>query len=84
MKKTQTETKSKKRTLTGIVVSDKMKDTGVVSVKTYKKHPRYGKYISLSKEYKAHDKGNIKKIGEKVTIEESRPISKDKHFVVVS
>ncbi len=75
---------SRKKELTGIVVSDKMKDTVVVTVKNYKKHPRYGKYISIDKKYKAHDVGNTKKIGDKVTIRESRPISKDKRFVVVS
>lgn len=75
---------SKKRIIEGVVVSDKMKDTVVVSVKTYKKHPRYGKYINISKKYKAHDAGNTKKIGDKVRIQESRPISKDKHFIVIS
>jgi small subunit ribosomal protein S17 len=75
---------SRKRELTGVVVSNKMKDTVVVTVKNYKKHPRYGKYISKDKKYKAHDVGNTKNIGDKVTIRESRPISKDKRFVVVS
>jgi small subunit ribosomal protein S17 len=82
-----TETKknsSTKKTLTGVVVSDKMKDTIVVSVNRFEKHPKYGKYIKISKKYKADDKGNTKKIGEKVTIEETRPISKDKHFKVVA
>ena len=75
---------SKKKELSGVVVSNKMKDTVVVTVKNYKKHPRYGKYISIDKKYKAHDAGNTKNIGDKVTIRETRPISKDKHFVVVS
>ncbi|MFZ3020216.1 MAG: 30S ribosomal protein S17 [Minisyncoccia bacterium] len=75
---------SKKKELNGVVVSNKMKDTVVVTVKNYKKHPRYGKYISIDKKYKAHDAGNTKNIGDKVTIRETRPISKDKHFVVVS
>ncbi len=74
---------SKKRILAGTVVSNKMKDTVVVVVKTYKKHPRYGKYILRTKKYKAHDAGNTKQIGDKVSIRESRPISKDKHFVVI-
>ncbi len=78
------ENKSKKRILNGVVVSNKMKDTVVVAVKSYKKHPRYKKYISSVKKYKAHDAGNKKVIGDKVSIMESRPISKTKHFVVVS
>jgi len=75
---------SRKKELVGIVTSNKMKDTVVVSVKNYKKHPRYKKYISKDKKYKAHDVGNTKNIGDKVTIRESRPISKDKRFIVVS
>lgn len=73
-----------KRILSGVVVSDKMKDTVVVSVNRYEKHPKYGKYVNISKKYKAHDAGNTKKIGDKVDIEETRPISKDKHFKVIN
>lgn len=83
MKKTET-TQSKKRKLTGIVTSDKMKDTCVVLVQRYVKIPKYEKFIQRSKKYKADDKGNTKKIGDKVTIEECRPISKDKHFKVIA
>ena len=60
-----------------------MKDTVVVSVSSFVKHPKYGKYISRNKKYKADDKGNTKKIGDKVTIVECAPISKDKHFRLV-
>ena len=74
---------SRKRILKGVVVSDKMKDTVVVSVKSYKKHPRYGKYISRDKKYKAHDAGNTRKVGDHVIIQESRPVSKDKRFTVI-
>lgn len=70
--------------LSGIVTSDKMKDTVVVKVNHFVKHPKYGKFITRSKKYKAHDAGNTKKIGETVTIKECSPISKDKHFKVVS
>ena len=69
--------------ISGVVVSDKMKDTVVVSVGRFIKHPKYGKYYKVSKKYKAHDIGNTKKIGEKVTIEECRPISRDKHFRII-
>jgi small subunit ribosomal protein S17 len=72
--------KSKK--LDGIVVSDRMTDTIVVSVSRYFKHPKYGKFISLQKKYKAHDVGNTAHIGDKVEIVECRPISKDKHFTL--
>lgn len=73
-----------KKTLTGVVVSDKMKDTVVVLVKRYAKHPKYKKYQLTTKRYKAHDQGNKKKIGENATIEETRPISRDKRFKVIS
>ncbi len=79
----QTEIKSKKRVLSGIIMSDKMKDTVVVKVERFVKHPKYGKYQKHAKRYKAHDPGNTHKIGEKVSIEECRPISKDKHFKVI-
>ena len=73
-----------KKILTGTVVSDKMKDTIVVAVSTYEKHPKYEKYVTKRKKLKAHDAGNTAKIGEKVQIEASRPISKDKHFILKS
>jgi small subunit ribosomal protein S17 len=73
----------KKKVLSGVVVSDKMKDTIVVLVQRYEKHPKYEKFIKRSKKFKAHDAGNTKKIGEKVEIVETKPISKDKHFIVV-
>lgn len=89
MTKTQTTTKtsattSKKRVLTGVVVSDKMKDTATVLVERFIKAPKYNKYITRTKKYKAHNPGNTKKIGDKATIEECAPISKDKHFIVIA
>lgn len=80
MEKTKT---TKAKVLSGTVVSDKMKDTVVVLVERYEKHPKYEKFIKRGKKFKAHDAGNTKKIGEKVEIRECAPISKDKHFVVV-
>jgi small subunit ribosomal protein S17 len=78
------EPKAKKpKTLNGVVTSDKMKDTVVVKVARYIKHPKYGKYMMRQKKYKAHDAGNTKHIGEQVTIVETKPISKDKHFKVM-
>jgi small subunit ribosomal protein S17 len=80
---TTTNTTSKKRVLSGVVVSDKMTDTIVVSVDRYVKVPKYNKYVTRSKKFKAHDAGNTKKIGDKVDIIECAPISKDKHFILV-
>lgn len=82
MKKEVTEKKAGK-VLVGTVVSNKMKDTVVVLVERYEKHPKYGKFVKHKKRFKAHDVGNAKKVGEKVNIRETKPISKDKHFVVV-
>jgi len=78
-----TEKTIKGKVLSGTVVSNKMKDTVVVLVERYGKHPKYSKFIKRGKKFKAHDVGNTKAIGDKVKIVESRPISKDKHFIVV-
>jgi small subunit ribosomal protein S17 len=75
---------TKPKILSGTVVSTKMKDTIVVSVERYVKHPKYGKFIKRRKKFKAHDLGNTKTLGEKVDIVESKPISKDKHFRLIS
>lgn len=72
------------KTLSGVVVSDKMKDTVVVEVTRFVKHPKYKKYYKINKKYKADDKGNTKKVGEKVKIVSCRPISKDKHFKIIA
>jgi small subunit ribosomal protein S17 len=71
------------KTLKGVVVSTKMKDTASVEVRRYVKHPKYGKYQVLRKRFLADDKGNVAKLGETVTIVETRPISKRKYFKVV-
>ena len=71
------------KTLSGVVVSDKMQKTVVVKVDRYIKHPKYGKYYKTSKKYKAHDEAGKIKVGDKVTIRETAPISKDKHFEIV-
>ena len=72
----------KGKTLKGEVVSDKMDKTIVVNVTRYIAHKKYGKYFKIDKKYKAHDEANTYKIGDKVTISETKPISKDKSFVV--
>ena len=71
------------KVLRGVVTSDKMKDTVVVEVTRFVKHPKYKKYYKINKKYKVHDEGNTKKIGDKVEIISCRPISKDKHFKVI-
>lgn len=71
---------TKKKTLVGKVVSNKMEKTIVVLVESIKPHPIYKKYVRKSKKYKAHDEQNSCKIGDKVKIIECRPLSKDKHF----
>jgi small subunit ribosomal protein S17 len=78
-----TEVKPKKKVLHGTIVSDKMKDTVVVSVSQYTKHPKYVKYIQVDKRYKVHDLGNKHKVGEKVAIEETAPISRHKRFKIL-
>lgn len=72
------------RKLQGIVVSDKMKKTVVVAVSHMKKHPKYLKYYAVTKKFKAHDENNIYHVGDKVIIGETRPISKDKKWMVIN
>ena len=71
-----------KRTLLGKVVSDKMDKTVSVLVERRVKHPLYGKIVRRSKKYLAHDENNQAKIGDIVEIQESRPISKNKSWVL--
>lgn len=73
-----------KKTIIGVVASDKMDKTVVVAVTGKKKHPIYKKYITYTKKYKAHDEKNECKVGDTVEIIETRPISRDKHFRVLS
>lgn len=80
MDKTATTTNTK--TLAGTVVSDKMDKTIVVKVDRFVKHPKYKKYVNISKKYKVHDENNKYKTGDKVEIRETKPMSKDKHFAV--
>jgi small subunit ribosomal protein S17 len=73
---------TKKRTLTGRVVSNKMDKTVVVLIENRVKHPLYGKYVVRSKKYHAHDESNQYNEGDTVEIQESRPISRSKSWVV--
>jgi small subunit ribosomal protein S17 len=67
----------------GTVVSDKMNKTVVVKVEEFKKHPRYKRFYKSSKKYKAHDEDREFHIGDRVIIKETKPISKDKNFIVL-
>jgi len=76
-------TRKGRRQLVGTVVSNKCDKTITVLVETYKRHPLYNKLVKKSKKYAAHDENNIAEIGDKVRIEETRPLSKTKHFRLV-
>ncbi len=82
--KTQSKIATKRQIFTGVVVSDKMKDTCVVSVERFVKHAKYHKFQTKRTKLMAHDAGNTKKIGDKATIEACRPLSKNKSFKVVA
>ena len=73
-----------KRVLQGTVVSDKNDKTVVVKVERRFTHPVMKKTIRMTKKYKAHDENNQHKVGDVVFIEESKPISKDKRWVVIT
>jgi small subunit ribosomal protein S17 len=74
----------KRQTFSGVVVSDKMKDTTVVVVERYVKHEKYHKFMTKRTRIMAHDPGNTKKIGDKATVEACRPISKKKAFKIIA
>jgi small subunit ribosomal protein S17 len=75
-------TRGNKRTIQGVVVSNKMDKTVVVLTERLIKHPKFHKYVKQHKKYKAHDEGNGCNIGDKVMIMESRPLSKEKRWTV--
>ncbi|MBX5492470.1 MAG: 30S ribosomal protein S17 [Chloroflexi bacterium] len=73
---------SMRKTKVGTVVSDKMDKTVVVAVDHFRRHPLYGRQIRRTRRFKAHDPDNACRVGDQVEIMESRPLSKDKHWVV--
>ena len=75
--------RSNRKVYRGTVVSDKMDKTITVVVETKKTHPFYGKRVKYSKKFKAHDENNEAKIGDKVVIMETRPLSATKRFRLV-
>jgi small subunit ribosomal protein S17 len=74
--------KSRKRRLIGVVTSDKMDKTRVVQVERRLAHAKYGKYMTKRTKYKAHDEKNEFRVGDKVVIVESRPLSREKRWKV--
>ncbi|MGL4624192.1 MAG: 30S ribosomal protein S17 [Culicoidibacterales bacterium] len=75
--------RNNRKVLVGKVVSDKMDKTITVLVETYKKHPLYGKRVKYSKKYKAHDEAGVAKMGDKVRIMSTRPLSATKRYRLV-
>lgn len=73
----------KRKGFTGTVISDKMRKTIIVRITRMSKHPKYGKIIKSHNAFKVHDEENTAKIGDTVSIEETRPLSKDKHFRLI-
>jgi len=69
-----------RKTREGVVVSDAMQKTRVVKVERVYRHPRYQRVVRMSQKVKAHDEGNESRLGDRVVIEETRPLSKDKRW----
>jgi small subunit ribosomal protein S17 len=84
LSKEQTEVKAKRKPAeeVGIVASDKMQKTIVVSLIRRVKHAKYGKFFTKTKRVKAHDENNEAKIGDQVLLVESRPLSKEKRYAL--
>ncbi|HWN17186.1 MAG TPA: 30S ribosomal protein S17 [Methylomirabilota bacterium] len=72
-----------KKTREGVVVSDKMTKTRVVVIERVFRHPQYERVITRSKRLKAHDEKNASKVGDRVLIEETRPLSKEKRWRIL-
>jgi small subunit ribosomal protein S17 len=75
--------RGRRKSRVGRVVSDKMEKTIVVAVEDFVRHPLYGKAVKRTKKFKAHDENNECRIGDKVKIMETRPLSKDKRWRLV-
>jgi small subunit ribosomal protein S17 len=69
-----------RKTREGVVVSDAMQKTRVVRIERVYRHPRYQRVIRMAKKLKAHDEGNESRLGDRVLIEETRPMSKEKRW----
>jgi len=82
-RKIDLENKSEKKEFIGVVQSDKMNKTIVVSVETLTLHPLYKKYVVRIKKLKAHDEKNDARIGDRVRVRECRPMSREKHWTLI-
>lgn len=71
---------SERKTREAVVVSDKMQKTRVVRIERVHRHPRYERVVRTSKHLKVHDEANTSKVGDRVLIEETRPLSKEKRW----
>lgn len=78
----ETSNKTQGKFFDGVVTKAAMKDTVTVTVQRYVKHPKYKKYMKKSVKFLVHNPGNTLKVGDKVSIKETRPISKLKRFIV--
>ena len=76
----ETLVRGRRKVRTGVVVSDKMTKTRVVVIERVYRHPRYERVITRAKRLKAHDEANTSKVGDRVLIEETRPLSKGKRW----
>ena len=79
----QMETRNLRKTRTGVVISNKMDKTIVIASKFKEMHPIYGKFVQKTKKYHAHDENNECKVGDRVRVMETRPLSKDKRWRLV-
>ena len=73
---------SEPKTREGVVVSDKMQKTRVVRIERVHRHPRYQRVVRAAKKVKAHDESNQSRVGDRVLLEETRPLSRDKRWLV--
>ncbi len=78
----ESKTQTQGKFFDGVVTKTAMKDTATVTVQRYVKHPKYKKYMKKNVKFLVHDPGNTLAVGDKVTIKETRPISKLKRFVI--
>ncbi|HAB89710.1 MAG TPA: 30S ribosomal protein S17 [Bacteroidetes bacterium] len=83
MSSEQTLTRNLRKTRIGIITSDKMEKTITVAVERRIKHPLYGKFMKKTKKYHAHDEENTARIGDRVRIMETRPLSKSKRWRLI-
>jgi small subunit ribosomal protein S17 len=72
-----------RKTREGVVVSDKMQKTRVVRIERVYRHPRYQRVVRAAKRLKAHDEGNESRIGDRVLLEETRPLSREKRWRIL-